>query len=212
MTCGDRLAVSPALGSRKQPTFLDRRLLVVTRGPRLPPLPQQIEHLGREHDVAVFPSLRLLHPNDLLRAVDVLDLEPHRLAGAQPAAIAETEHHASLEAVGNREQALGFIRTYHQWNLLRGAQVIHLGGEVKPPQRHPEQEAQPGHDDVAGADAHARLRQLQLEPADVLERGRLGRPASETQQTAYSCGCGPTAFPRRACAHSYLQSYADAAG
>src|SRR5438477_12969806 len=75
MTCGYRLAGSPALGSRKQPTFLDRPLLVIARGPYLPPLPQQIEHLGREHDVAVLAALRLLHANDLLRAVDMLDLE-----------------------------------------------------------------------------------------------------------------------------------------
>src|SRR5205823_14233228 len=115
MTCGYRLAGSPALGSRKQPTFLDRPLLVIARGPYLPPLPQQIEHLGREHDVAVLAALRLLHPNDLLCAVDMLDLEPHHLAGAQAAAVAETEHHASLEAVGNRQQPLRFIRTYHQW-------------------------------------------------------------------------------------------------
>src|SRR5437660_3301660 len=124
MTCGYRLAGSPALGSRKQPTFLDRPLLVIARGPHLPPLPQQIEHLGREHDVAVLAAFRLLHSNDLLRAVDMLDLEPHHLAGAQPAPVAETEHHASLEIVGNGPQALSFIRTDHQWNLLRGAQGI----------------------------------------------------------------------------------------
>src|SRR5437588_6756666 len=143
MTCGYRLAGSPALGSRKQPTFLDRPLLVIARGPHLPPLPQQVEHLRREHDVAVLAALRLLHANDLLRAVDMLDLEPHYLAGAQSTAVAETEHHASLDTVGNRQQPLHFIRTYHQGNLLRCAQVIHLGGEVQTPQCHAEQEAQP---------------------------------------------------------------------
>src|SRR5512145_1299283 len=128
MTRGYRLADSPALTAGKQPTFLYRCLPVVTRWPHLPPLPQQIEHLRREHDVAVLAALRLLHANDLLRAVDMLDLEPHHLAGAQAAAVAQTEHHASLEAVGNRQQPLRFIRAYHQWNLLRCAQVIHLGG------------------------------------------------------------------------------------
>ena len=80
-----------------------------------------------------------------------------------PHPVAETEHHASLEIVGNGQQALGFIRTDHQWNLLRRAQVINLGGEVETPQCHPEQEAQPGHDDIAGADAHADLGQVQLD-------------------------------------------------
>jgi hypothetical protein len=49
---------------------------------------------------------------------------------AQAAAVAQTEHYAGLEAVGNRQQPLRFIRAYHHWNLLRRAQVIHLGGEV----------------------------------------------------------------------------------
>src|SRR5436190_6750814 len=182
MTCGYRLAGSPALGSRKQPTFLDRRLPVVTRRPHLPPLPQQIEHLGREHDVAILAALRLLHANDLLRAVDMLDLEPHHLASAQSAAIAETEHHANLEIVSKRQQPLRFIRTYYQRNPLRRAQVIHLGSEVQAPQCHPEQEAQSGHDHIARADAHASLGQVQLEPADVLERRRLGRSLQKRRE------------------------------
>ena len=70
----------------------------------------------------------------------MLDLEPHHLACAQAAAVAETEHHARLQTVGNRQQALGFIRAYHQGYLLRGAQVIDLGGEVETPQCHPKQE------------------------------------------------------------------------
>src|SRR5208337_3972550 len=191
MTCGYRLTGSPALTAGKQPAFLYRRLPVVTRRPHLPPLPQQIEHLGREHDVAVLAALRLLHANDLLRAVDVLDLEPHHLAGAQAAAVAETEHYAGLEAVGNRQQPLRFIRTYHQWNFLRRAQVIHLGSEVQTPERHPEQEAQPGHDDVAGADAHAALGQVQLEPADVLERGRLGRSLQKRRKPLAAADVAP---------------------
>jgi hypothetical protein len=46
----------------------------------------------------------LLDADDLLRAVDVLDLEPHDHARAQTAAVAETEHHACLEAAGNGQQ------------------------------------------------------------------------------------------------------------
>src|SRR6516162_1865861 len=53
--------------------------------------------------------------------------------------------------------------------------MIDLGGEVKSPQRHAEQEPQPSHDDIAAADAHARLSQVQLEPTDVLECSGLRR-------------------------------------
>src|SRR5258705_7435543 len=66
------------------------------RRARLPPLAQQVERVGRQHDVAVLAALGLLDPNDLLRAVDVLDLQPDHLAGAQAAAIAETEQYAHL--------------------------------------------------------------------------------------------------------------------
>src|SRR6202011_578236 len=76
--------------SGKQPTFFQGRSRIVPRRARLPPLPQQSERLGRQHDIAVLAALGLLGANDLLRAVDMLDLEPDHLAGAQPAAIAET--------------------------------------------------------------------------------------------------------------------------
>ena|SRR5260370_38343187 len=69
-----------------------------------PPLAQQVEHLRRQHDIAVLAALGLLDPNDLLRAVDMLDLQPDHLAGAQAAAIAETEQRADLEVVGDGEQ------------------------------------------------------------------------------------------------------------
>src|SRR5215831_6925292 len=83
----------------------------------------------------------------------MFDLQPDHLAGAQPAAIAETEQKASLEAAGDGQQALRLIRTHHQRNLLRLAEVIDLGRKVQPPQRYAEQEPQPGHDAVAVADA-----------------------------------------------------------
>ena len=67
---------------------------------------QQIERLRRQHDIAVLASFGLLDANDLLRAVDMLDLQPHHRAGAQAAAIAETEQRAGLEAGGDRQQPL----------------------------------------------------------------------------------------------------------
>src|SRR5258708_39246376 len=103
LACRHRL-VGP--GARKQPALLKWRSRIVPRRARLPPFAQQAERLRRQHDVAVLAALRLLDTNDLLRAVDMLDLEPHHLAGAQPASIAETEQDASLEAAGDRQQAL----------------------------------------------------------------------------------------------------------
>ena len=108
MAGGHRPAGSLSAG--KQPTFLQGYSRIVTRGTHLPPLPQQVERLGREHDIAILAALGLLDANDLLCAVDMLDLEPDHLAGAQAAAIAEAEQDARLEAAGNGQQSLASRR------------------------------------------------------------------------------------------------------
>jgi hypothetical protein len=54
-------------------------------------------------------------------------------------------------------------------------EVIDLGGKIQSPQRHTEQEPQPGHDAVAIANARPRLDQVQLETADLVDSGRVGR-------------------------------------
>ena len=73
-----------------------------------------------------------------MRAVDMLDLQPDHLAGAQPAAIAETEQDAGLEARGDGQQAPRLVRAHHLRNLLRLTQVIDRGSKIQSPQRHPE--------------------------------------------------------------------------
>src|SRR5438309_414482 len=169
MTGGDRLA--SRLSAGKQPTFLRRYSRIVTRGARLPPLSQQIEHLVRQHHIAVLAALRLLDASDVLCAVDMLDLEPHDLARPQPAAIAEAEQNPRLESAGHRQQSLDLVDAHHQRELLGLAKVIDLGGMLEPPQCHAEQEPHPGYDAVAVADAHTCLRQVQLELAEVFIGG-----------------------------------------
>src|SRR5262249_34447822 len=141
-----------------------------------------MEHVGGEDDVAILAALGLLDADDLLCAVDVFDLQPDHLAGAQAAAVAETEHHARLEAVGDSQQATRLVRAHHLRNLLRLAQVIDLGRKIQPPQRDAKQEPHPGHDPVAVADAHAGLSQVQLELTDVLARGRIRRPLQKRSE------------------------------
>src|SRR4249920_3162854 len=55
----------------KQPALLHGSCGIETSPARLPPLPQQLERVGRQHDIAVLAALGLLDPNDLLRAIDV---------------------------------------------------------------------------------------------------------------------------------------------
>src|SRR5262249_36782131 len=128
----------------EKPTVLQRHFRLVTRWARLSPFGQEIERLSRQPDGSILAALRLLHANDLLRAVDVFDLQPDHLASTQAAAIAETEQNARLEATGDGQQALGLVRAHHQRDLLGFTDVIDLGGKVQSPQRHAQQETQPG--------------------------------------------------------------------
>jgi len=132
--------------------------------------------------MAILATLGLLDANDLLRAVDMLDLQSDHLAGAQAAAIAKTEQHAGFEAAGDGEQAPRLLRAHHEGNLLWLTDVINLGSKIEPPQRHAEQEPQSGHDAIAGANAHADLGQVQLEPADILKGSRVRGPLEKCSE------------------------------
>src|SRR5262245_47819920 len=63
-----------------------------------------------------------------------------------------------------------------------GSEVVHLGGEIVPPQRDAEQKPHPRHDPVAIADAQPALDQVQLEAADVVSCRRVGRALQERGQ------------------------------
>ena len=133
----------------------------------------------------------MLDPNDLLRAVDMLDLQPHDLAGAQAAAIAEAEQHAGLEATGDGQKAPRLILAHYQRDLLWLTDVIDLGGQVQSPQRHAQQELQPCHDAVTSANAYTSLGQVQLETADVIRRGRVGRSLQKRSKTFAAADVAP---------------------
>src|SRR5260370_565972 len=188
LAAGHRLAVP---GARKQPAFLRGRSGIVARWSRLPPLAQQIEHLRRQHDIAVFAAFGLLNTNDLLRAVDMLDLQPDHLAGTQAAAVAETEQNADLEVLGDGQQPFRLVRAHHQRNLLRLPDVVNLGSKVQPPQRHAKQKPQPGHDAVAIADARAALGKVQLEPANVLRCRRVRRSLQKCSELLAAADMAP---------------------
>jgi hypothetical protein len=85
--------------------------------------------------------------------------------------------------------------------------VIDLGRKVEAPQRHPEQEPQPGHDDVAIANARSRLSQVQLESADVLERGSLRRSLQECSEP-FAAADVPSLCPRTQLARIHVLNHA----
>src|SRR5262252_10959409 len=168
----------PAPG--EQPTLPYRHARVKAFRAYLPPLSQQHEQLRRQHDVAILAPFRLYDPDDHLRAVDVTIFEPDNLAGPKPTAIAEGEHHVIPEAAGHGKQPLGLIGAQDERQLLLLLEVVDLGREIVPPQGDAKQELHPGHDAVAVADTG--FNQVQLEAADVIGGGRVGRALQERRK------------------------------
>src|SRR6266851_6052299 len=190
------------LAAGKQPAFRHGRCGIVTRRARLPPLAQQVERVGRQHDIAVLAAFGLLDPNDLLRAVDMLDLQPDHLAGTQAAAVAKAEQHPDLEVLGDGQQPFRLVRAHYERNLLRLPDVVDLGSKVQPPQRHAKQKPQPGHDAIAIADARAALGKVQLEAANVLRCRRVWRSLQECRELLAAADMAPLrASTQLACVH-----------
>lgn len=133
----------------------------------------------------------MLDPNDALRAVDVGGPQSHHLSGPQAATVRKAEQHAGLEARGHGQQTPRLILAHHQRDLLRLTDVIDLGSQIQSPQRHAQQELQPSHDAVASANAYTSLGQVQLEAADVIGRGRLGRPLEKCGEPLATADVAP---------------------
>ena len=83
LACGHWLMIAAA---GKQPALFRRNAGVMLGRPRLPPLPQQVEDLGRQHHVSVLAAFRLHDADDHLLTVDVARPQSRHLAGPQPAA------------------------------------------------------------------------------------------------------------------------------
>ena len=159
----------------KQPTLFRRNAGVAPGRPRLPPSPQQVEDLGRKHHITVLAAFRLHDADDHLLAVDVAGSQPHHFAGPQPATIRERQHRACLEARRHSQNALDLLGAQHRRQRLRLLEMPDLGRQIVATQRDAEQEAHPGHDPVAVADAGAALDEVQLESAHLVGRRRIGR-------------------------------------
>ena len=102
-------------------------------------------------------AFRLHDADDHLIAVDVAGVQPRHFAGPQPAAIRERQHRPRLEARRHGQNALDLLGAQHRRQLLRLLHVPDLGRQIVAAQRDAEQEAHPGHDPIAVADAGAAL-------------------------------------------------------
>ena len=66
-------------------------------------------------------------------ALSICLLKPDHLAGAQAAAVAETEQRADLEVAGDGQQAPRLVGADHQRYLLRLTDVIDLARQIQSP-------------------------------------------------------------------------------
>jgi len=185
----------PAHAAGEQPAIGRRHALVLMGRALRPPVAQQAENLRRQHHVAVLASLGLDGPDDSLRAADVTDPEPHHLAGAQPAATGQRQRRPQLEAGRHRQEPPDLVPAQHRRDLPRLLQVVDLGSQIVPAQRHPQQELHPGHDPVAMHDAHPALGREQLEPADVVRRRRRRRAPRESREARTTAEMIASALP-----------------
>lgn len=171
------------MATGKKPALRWRDIPVLVPRAFFPPAPQEAQGLGRQHDVAVLAALGLDDADDVLGAVYVADLEPHHLAGTQAAAVGQGQHGPQLDVRRHGQQALDLVLAHHHRDFLWRLQVIDLGRQVVPPQRHPKEKPHAGHDPVAVTNAGPALDQEELEAADVVGGCRLRRAPEEAGKT-----------------------------
>lgn len=86
-----------------------------------PPGAQQVQQVGREHDVTILAALALLDPDQHAGGVDIGDLEVDDLRGAQAAAIGDAERGLVLQAGAAVQQQRHLLGAEHDRQPLSGA-------------------------------------------------------------------------------------------
>src|SRR5215467_3982351 len=104
-----------------------------------------------------------------------------------------------LAIVSSRSALLG---AHGKRQLLLLLEVVDLGRQIMPPQGDAEQELHPGHDPVAITDAQTRFDQMQLEAANVVGGGRVGRALQERRKSPATVDVAALRMgPELACRH-----------
>src|SRR2546425_10944386 len=117
--------------------------------------------MWRQHDVAVFAALALLHADDHAFAVDVADLERDHLGGAQARPIGHAQRRLVLEP-RRIEEACYLLRTEDDRQLARLMDERRVLDDGVPLERDPEKEPQRRHRLITNWRAGAARGQLQL--------------------------------------------------
>ena len=164
--------------------------------PLAPPGAQQFEQLRRQHGVAVLAALALLDAQQHALGIDVADLERHDFGDAQPGAVGGAERRLVLRRPAPPAAAAPPPRRSAP---SAAARLVHDGetaGEIRPVERHGEEEAQRRDRAVDARRLHAALRLVQLEAAQILRRRRVGRAADEGRERLHASGYSRAASSR----------------
>src|SRR5262249_47433634 len=153
----------------------------------LPPGAQQFEQMRRQHHVAVFVALALLHTDEhalavdaLLHtdehalAVDVADLERNHFASPQARPIGYAQRRLVLEPRRRIEQPRYLLWTEHHRQLARRTDERRVLDDVGSPERDPEKEPQRRHRVIENRRLRTVLGKMQLKAPHLLWARRVG--------------------------------------
>ena len=151
----------------------------------LPPQPQQHEELRGKHGVAVLASFALFDPDQHPLAVDVVDLEGGDFRHTQARAVGGPEYGLVLGARRGFEEPTDFLDAQHRREFARIARQDQASRQIRPIERHGEEEAQRRHGAVDGGRLHPALALVNLKPPNVLGRSGIRRLSKEGREVAH---------------------------
>lgn len=172
-----------------------------------PPGAQPLQHDRAEHGVAVLGALALLDPKGHALAVHIADLEPANLAGAQAGAVSHRQRRLVLDVARRGNQRCGLLHAQHDGHGARQLDRLHPGHQLAAAQGDVEEELQPRQRRVGRDGRGAGIDQVQLEVAQVLDGGGVGRALKELGQLANGADVG-FLRPRLQLAHAHVFDHA----
>jgi len=117
--------------------------------------------------------------------IDVADLEGGHLRDPQPGTIGGAEGRPVLRPGGRLEQPADLLDAEHGRQLARVAHNDEAARQVRPIERHREEEAQCRHGAIDALWLHTTLGLVDLETADVLGRCRVRWPPEERREAPH---------------------------
>ena len=173
---GERL---DRVAARKQPASPQQQ---AAPPPLPPPDAQQFEQLRRQHCVTVLAPLAALDAQQHALGIDIADLERDNFGDAQAGAVGGSERRLVLRRCCRAQQEGHFLDAEHRRYPPRIRHDGEPARQIRPVERHREEEAQRRDRAVDARRLHAALRLVQLEETQVFRCRRVGRPADKGRE------------------------------